>query len=370
MKKLVRKSLILGLIIGSMALVGCGGGQNNPDGSSKPAGSSKSGIPQFEVKYVGADGAEISKTNVDRGSALTKPTDPAAPAGKRFYGWMNVKNGGQIWDYENEDINIVLKDVELQPCFVDATLQEQYLEGELCPDIVTFDYEKNDDGSYKTDDNGQKIPIPMDGATYSGGQKGKGLIYRAFDGDFAAHGAYIREDIDYTDETTGEIKTKKGVARYATEQDPADDVFAGFVHFMYINGDRLTWEIESDVAAENVTLFMRLSGEYGLPNDYNEKVSFTFTDEMFKVKVNDQPLQYGSVTIDNVEAKTFITFQDYLVSANVSLRQGKNTIQMLVDNNVSLDGTISSTAPCVDCIKLISSSNITWDDAQISNLSK
>jgi hypothetical protein len=23
--------------------------------------------------------------------------DPAAPAGKKFYGWMNTKNGGQIW---------------------------------------------------------------------------------------------------------------------------------------------------------------------------------------------------------------------------------------------------------------------------------
>ena len=370
MKKLVRKSLLLGLLVGSMALVGCGGGNGTtskkPSGdSSKQAGSSAdSGLPKYEVKFVGDDGAEISKETVERGAALTKPADPTAPAGKAFYGWMNVKNGGQIWDFEHEDVNIVLKDVELKPLFVDASLQPQYLEGELCPDIVAFDYEKNDDGSYKLDDNGNQIPIPMDGATYSGGQKGKGLIYRNYDNEFGAHGAYIREDIEE------DGKTIKGKARYATESDPADEVFGGFVHFLYIKGDRLTWEVESDVAVDNVTLFMRISGEYGLSNEYDDKVSFKFTDEMFKVKVNDEALKYGEVTIANVEAKTFINFQDYFVSASVSLRQGKNTIQMLVDNSSTLDGTIASTAPCIDCIKLYSSSTITWNDAQIDNLSK
>ena len=363
MKKLVRKSLLLGLLVGTMALVGCnnGGNNNNGNSSKKPAGGSASkqpassqqnNLPKYEVKFVGADGAEISKESVERGTALTKPADPTAPDGKAFYGWMNTKNGGQIWDFEHEDINIVLADVELKPLFVDASLQAQYLEGELCPDIVNFSVDANGD------------PVPMDGATYSGGQKGKGLIYRAYDGEFGAHGAYIREDV------VVDGKEVKGKARYATESDPAGDVFGGFVHFMYINGDRLTWEIESDAAAENVTLFMRLSGEYGLGNEYDDKVSFKFTDEMFKVKVNDVALEYGEVTIANVEAKTFINFQDYMVSASVNLKAGKNTIQMLVDNNVSLDGTISSTAPCVDCIKLYSSSNITWNDAQIDNLSK
>lgn len=357
-----KKVLLLGLLVGTMALVGCNGGGNDGKSSSKkpsgdsssqqPSSQEESKLPKYEVKFVGADGAEISKENLERGSKLTKPADPTAPAGKAFYGWMNVKNGGQIWDFEHDDINIVLQDVELKPCFVDASLEAQYLEGELCPDITNFGVDGNGD------------IVPMDGATYSGGQKGKGLIYRAYDGEFGAHGAYIREDVEI------DGKEVKGKARYAREGDPAGDIFGGFVHFMYIEGDRLTWEIESDVAAENVTLFMRLSGEYGLDNEYDDKVSFKFSDEMFKVKVNDVPLKYGEVTIANVEAKTFINFQDYMVSANVSLKAGKNVIQMLVDNHVSLDGTIASTAPCVDCIKLYSPSTITWADAQIDNLSK
>ena len=366
MKKGLKQSLLLGLILGSMALVACGGGKGDGKASSSRRGGRTSqqsssapvDLPTYEVKFVGADGAEISKETVDRGAKLTKPADPTAPAGKVFYGWMNTKNGGQIWDFEHDDINIVLNNVELKPLFVDASLQAQPLEAELCPDITNFG----------VDDNGDIVP--MDGATYSGGQKGKGMIYRAYDGEFGVSGSYVREDIEYTDPDTGEQKTKKGVARYANDTDAASDIFGAFVHFMYIKDDRLTWEFDSDVAAENVTIFLRISGEYGLGNEFDNKVSFTFTDEMLPITVNNEPIKYGTITVGNVEPKTFINFQDYFLSATVSLKAGKNTIKMLVDNNVSLDGTIASTAPCVDCLKVYSSSTLTWDAAVIENLSK
>ena len=61
-------------------------------------------------------------------------------------------------------------------------------------------------------------------------------------------------------------------------------------------------------------------------------------------------------------------FKDFFVSDTVSLVAGKNTIQMKVDNTVTLNGTIASSAPVVDCIKLYSESTITWPGAMPSNL--
>ena len=66
----------------------------------------------------------------------------------------------------------------------------------------------------------------------------------------------------------------------------------------------------------------------------------------------------------------FLHFQDFFLSANVNLVAGKNTIQMTVNNNDTLNGTIASTAPVVDCIKVFSSSNLTWPTAKLSQMNK
>ena len=59
-------------------------------------------IEKYEVNYVDADGQAIgSTTYVDWSQPLTKPADPTAPSGQKFYGWMNTLNGGQIWDFDN-----------------------------------------------------------------------------------------------------------------------------------------------------------------------------------------------------------------------------------------------------------------------------
>ena len=89
---------------------------------------------------------------------------------------------------------------------------------------------------------------------------------------------------------------------------------------------------------------------------------------MFQVKVNDQALEYGKVSLHNLIDKEFIPFQDYLVSAAVSLKAGENIIQMKVNNHDSLNGTIAATSPCVDCIKLYSSSTLTWPDAKMEQV--
>ena len=353
---------MMALLVGALTITACGGGSNN-GGSSKKKGSSfipssrqVADLPKYEVKFVGADGAEISKETMEFGSHLTKPANnPTAPAGQQFYGWMNVKNGGQIWDFDAEDINVVMQDIELKPLFI-PSLNPQVFEAELCRDITEFAPVIDEStGVQKLDDEGNPVWKAMDGATYSGGAKGSQLVNKRDKGHaLKSSGDYFLEDDDSV--------------RYATANDDPEDVFGSFVHFMYKDGDTLTWKLQSDKAAENVVLMMRLSGEYGLTNTETNEVYFTFDDEMFQVKVNDNAVKYGQITIHNVEPMFWLTFQDFYLSATVNLQQGENIIQMKVNNTVKLNGTVESTAPCVDCIKLFSNSQLTWPDPKLSNL--
>ena len=366
MKKIKNKVLFLSMMLASLALTACGGGSQSSQPSSKNSGGSNSqqpssvedNRPEYNVKIVGADGAELSNKNVKAGDKITKPADPSAPAGQKFYGWMNVKNGGQIWNFEDDTLGVVMEAVELKPLFVPATQNAQVFEAELCSDI--------------SEKIGKDGTPGMDGVTYSGGQKGLGLIGRSYfnasgtKNEYGASGLYIRDDA--------------GVARYATSADlsnpnKAESVFAGFVHYNYEKGNTLTWELESDVAATNVTIFMSVSGEYGLDEPFQafegqgeSRVFEKYNQTSFPVKVNGVALEYGEQTIHNIVPKDFITFQDYFLAANVSLKAGKNTIQMIVDNKDTINGTIASTAPVVDCIKVFSSSTITWPGAKLAQM--
>ena len=350
----------MGLLLGSLSLAGC---NNQPASSQKSGGevsseeeesSSERNFPDRTVKIDYDNGQPATVKTVKLGDKIEKPADPTAPSGKKFYGWMNVKNGGQIWNFTDNTLGVVMDDVELKPLFVPADQNAQAFEAELCPDI--------------TEKIGKDGTPGMDGVTYSGGQKGTGLIGRDYydngKNEFGSSGLYTRDE--------------NGIASYATQADttnPDKSVFGAFVNYNYEKGNTLTWKVTCAEAMENVTLFMRLSAEYGLDEQYQvfegqgeSRVSEWFDDTMFPVKVNGTALKYGKITIHNIIPKTFITFQDYLVGTTVSLNAGENTIQMIVDNNQTLNGTIASSAPVVDCIKLYAPNNITWSLAKLSQM--
>ena len=285
-------------------------------------------LAKYAVSYQNADGTPNGTTTyVDSGTPLEAPATPTAPAGQKFYGWMNVDNGGQIWRFENEQLNKVMADTTLKPLFV-SNVDAQVFEAECCPDLLDEKWG----------------PAGMPGMTYSGGAWGLGLV-GCYENDWQgnynldASGSYSANGKNYT----------------------------ALIQFMYKKNDTLTFELNSDVAATNVTLFMRLSAEYGTPDPETDEVKNTFTDEEFQVIVNDTPVQYGEITLHNIVQK-LIPCQDYMVSANLSLNAGSNTIQMKVNNNKTVTSAIKAAAPCVDCIKLISSSTLTWPNETQSNV--
>lgn len=372
MKNNKKKIVFTILAVSVFALAACsedrpGKSSSSSLSSSRPQSSTSAvQLPKYNVVIKGADGNQISSSSIELRNPIPKPADPTAPQGQVFYGWKNTKNGGQIWDFEaDHKLNQVMGDVELVPVFVPADQNVQLFEAELVPEI--------------TEANGG---TGLDGATYSGGAKGKQLIGRDYDrymGStcvsnyeyyevYANEAAVLDEEIEsYADLfeaiPSGKIKVKKEV----------DVPYGAYVHFNYNKGNVLTWKLQSDKAASNVVLFARFSAEYGKPfvGEGFEDTIDSFNDEDFQIVVNGTEMEYGQISIHNIEGTsgaTFIYCQDYMMSASINLLAGENTIQMVVNNNKTLNGTIAASAPVIDSIKLYSDSTITWPTAKYTNL--
>ena len=165
----------------------------------------------------------------------------------------------------------------------------------------------------------------MQGATYSGGSNGRNLIQK---------------------DDTKEAKASNGY----------------FVHHLYEKGNNLVFDLNVDVEDTKATIYMRLSAEYKTPVEIDA--------DMYKVKVNGVAMNYGSITFENVppQGDGWKPFSDYLLTAEVTLKAGTNKIEMITDNMEKMYGTALSTAPMVDCLKVYSTSEVTWPTAKPANL--
>ncbi|MCR5308744.1 MAG: hypothetical protein K6E21_01365 [Bacilli bacterium] len=308
----------------------------------------------YNVVFKNADGSELKSEQVRSVNKIEKPADPTAPAGQVFYGWKNVKNGGQIWDFDNDVLGLPHADVELVPCFVPANVNPQYIEAELAPAITA---------------NGG-----MDGATYSGGAKGKGMIQE--DSNYECGSGCEIEAFDYYVDPYSfkEVVTTDGVIPDGTEKetkDPKGDKKGYFFHFNYIKGNELVFNIVSDAAVDNVTIFGRFGAEYGVNDTTTGDRTSSFNENSFPITVNGTKLTYGTITMRNIPiVGKFLPFQDYMLSATVSLKAGNNVISMKVDNTDSVNGTLQATSPCIDCLKVYTTANLSWPEAELTNIIK
>lgn len=130
-----------------------------------------------------------------------------------------------------------------------------------------------------------------------------------------------------------------------------------FLCYLYDNGTKLDFVINSTEAVENVTLVLRLSCEFKdmtfTPANYSVKL--THEGSKFPVDIN-----YPKISLKCSGSNSKIAdFNDYVASTTVSLVKGTNTITLTTNNTESFGGTTKAIAPLVDCIKLYvpSSSN-------------
>ncbi len=110
----------------------------------------------------------------------------------------------------------------------------------------------------------------------------------------------------------------------------------------------ITFEIESD-GESSAQLVLRLASELG---------NLSLNESVFGIEVNGKEISYN-LTVANSSAGNY-DFADYPISAPITLLNGKNTIKLIIKDNTLKDGN-SVGAPLIDCIKIASSSTLTWN---------
>lgn len=259
---------------------------------------------KFDLNYTGA--AAATSVKVTEGQPVAEPSDPIRE-GFAFKGWTLSANGPQYYDF-TQPVEEGMTLYASWGAVGSKKIKAKTFEAEYCPCITE-------------DRNG----LGMQGATYSGGSNGRNLIQK---------------------DDTKQAKASNGY----------------FVHHLYEKGNNLVFDLNVDVEDTKATIYMRLSAEYKTPVQIDA--------DMYKVKVNGVAMNYGSITFENVpeQGDGWKPFSDYLLTAEVTLKAGANKIEMITDNMIKIHGTALSTAPMVDCLKVYSTSEVTWPTAKPANL--
>ena len=110
---------------------------------------------------------------------------------------------------------------------------------------------------------------------------------------------------------------------------------------------------------------LRLSAEYA---------DIELDGDMYEVLVNGGKLGYEGIKFEGAQAATsnekVLPFEDFVISAAVNLRAGDNVITLRTANSIKqgTGGTMNSTAPLVDCVKIATEKTaLTWTEGYKAN---
>jgi uncharacterized repeat protein (TIGR02543 family) len=123
-----------------------------------------------------------------------------------------------------------------------------------------------------------------------------------------------------------------------------------YLTYMYNQGLSVTFEFTSDAAVTDATVILRLSAEM---------MDIQFSSSDFTVALNGKTLNYSDISLTNGQ-----NFEDFVVGTNCALNEGTNTITLTTTNSKAMAGTMYATAPTIDCVKIVSSSNIAMVEHQ------
>lgn len=314
----------------------------------------------FDYNYEGAP--ENTEVNVMEGEEVDEPAAPAR-TGYTFYDWYIDENCTVLYDFE-------------EPVADDLTLYAQWKEDGATYYDVIFDY--NYYGCANAEypqivKAGESAAIPALNPTRTDysfeGWYSDEAGTAAFDASAPINGAatvYAKWE-----------KTKTGESTYVFEaenvnlNDKAGPGYSGenagpgmivtntnvgasgnkFVAYQCKNGNSLEFYIASDEAVEDATLVVRFAAEFS---------SMTLTPDKYQISVNGTALDYDDIVLTLPDGENQSQFADFAIEG-VSLKEGANLVQLKTTNNDALGGTLSATAPIIDCIKITTTAVVIWD---------
>lgn len=316
----------------------------------------------FDLNYDGAPAPSVN--NVMEGEEAERPAEPQR-TGFSFYDWYSDENCTVLYDFDT-------------PIRQDLTLYAQWKEeGATYYDVV---YDMNYYGCaqaeyaqiVKDGASAAELALTPDRTDYSfAGWYADAACTAEFDADSA-----IAEN---TRIYAGWEKTKTGTSVYVFEAentdllDKAGPGYSGenagigmivtndkvgasggkFVAYQCRNGNSLEFYLACDEDVSDAVLIVRFAAEYA---------SMTLTPDNYRISVNGTALDYDDIVLELPENAQQGQFADFRIEG-VSLKEGANLIQLKTANSDPLGGTLTATAPIIDCIKIDTTAVVIWDGA-------
>lgn len=142
-----------------------------------------------------------------------------------------------------------------------------------------------------------------------------------------------------------------------------------YVTYLYKAGLALNFIIESDRDVADATLIFRITAEnapYAINPYTSEGETFDGTRlSQYLITLNGQTIDYETIEITDTTGHTATggkrPFSDHTLAVGLSLKKGRNVFTFLTANNNGMGGTMSATAPVIDCIKIRTSANLDWN---------
>lgn len=120
-----------------------------------------------------------------------------------------------------------------------------------------------------------------------------------------------------------------------------------YIGFTYVANLELNFVFEANQDA-SATIVLRLGSEIG---------DITFDPNSLAVKLNGEVITYSNILVYGSDMAE-MEFKDYTITSNASLKQGENTITLVVLDNTLRTGQVGG--PMVDAIKVTTNATLTW----------
>lgn len=134
-----------------------------------------------------------------------------------------------------------------------------------------------------------------------------------------------------------------------------------YVTYLYSPGLAISFVIESDRAVQDATIVLRVTAETrGYALDPNLNDGYAGNGEIYSqyiISLNEEPIEYPTIEVEG----GWQPFKDFTLTTTANLKEGTNVITLTTANDHGLGGTMAGTAPVVDCIKITTSADLSWD---------
>lgn len=323
----------------------------------------------FDYNYDGAPAA--AEVKVESGKAVSAPEEPERE-GYRFAGWYTEAEGGESYSFGAVTGNITLYAHWADENSVTLTMKWN-LEGQP-ENFQVQSYQKGDMTP-------RELPSPtLAGYRFMGWYTDEELTTAYTIGfinaDMVVYAKWLKEYIFEAENTEIENISGTGYSNarggkeliFASDDGTGPDMQASggyYIAGLYTQGNELVFEINAEAAVTDAVLVLRLAAEF---RNITMSPDPTAAD-YYTVSVNGTPVQYAPITMQGTDVTVIdggqYPFEDYTLTTSLSLQAGENVIRLTTSNsNAYHVGTMRANAPMVDCMKIYTSTVLTWTPVQ------